>query len=184
MHRLAHLVDGEWKAHSYPPVFRIDDSSRHKRILAGVPAGDPLVIGQMAECLHGPFSLLYVLHTPRGEAAAGRYQSPYLTLVEIKQFLQHFGPFLSADGRYDLWLFSQEDEATVVWDRHNQLFAYGPLESFVSKLKSLGFTLGAIETPFPVQHMHYYRAEFDKEAKELLAAYDWSYFPLRPEDEQ
>jgi hypothetical protein len=33
-------------------------------------------------------------------------------------------------------------------------------------------------------HQHHYRPEFERQAVELLAAFDWSHSPLRSEDEQ
>ena len=177
MYRLGHLVDGDWVAHSHAPVFESGD-----RIVAGVPGGDPAIFERMVECLEPSYRLLYVLHTPRGEGQPGRYQSPDLSLSDVKAFLTKFGPFLSADARFDLWAHSPSDNATVVWDRHNQLFAYGPLERFSTALRSLGFTSGYPSVPVP--HEHNYRAEFDDLAKELLGAFNWLHSPLRPEDEQ
>jgi hypothetical protein len=52
-------------------------------------------------------------------------------------------------------------------------------ECAVGKLRliSLGLpTLG--------DHTHYYRAEFDEDARRLIDALDWHFTPLRPEDEQ
>ena len=61
-------------------------------------------------------------------------------------------------------------------------FAYGPLARFESELRTLGFSPGVPEVPVP--HEHYYRSEFDSFAKKLIEAFEWSYSPLRPEDEQ
>lgn len=177
MYRLGHLVDGEWRAHSYPPVFQVSG-----RLVAGVPNGDPSVFGAMAECLEVPYSLLYVLHTSRGEAPPGRYQSSGVTLTQLRNFLAEFGPFLSADARFDLWVHSHADDATVVWDRHNQIFGYGPLDRYSSKLMSMGFSPGHPTVPSP--HEHYYRAECDDLAKKVMTAFNWSFSPLRLEDEQ
>jgi hypothetical protein len=177
MYRLGHLVNSEWRAHSYAPIFKIDE-----RIVAGVPNGDPAVIEALVECLAPPFYLLYILHTSREEGQEGRYQSPALARSEVKQFLARFGPFFSADSRFDLWVHSPSDKATVVWDRHNQLFAYGPIEQFASALYSLGFSSGSPQVPVP--HEHHYRQEFDHLAKDLLVAIEWTFSPLRPEDEQ
>jgi hypothetical protein len=132
--------------------------------------------------LRSPYYLLYILHTPRGEAQPGRYQSPALSLPEVKEFLAAYGSFLSADSRYDLWAHSPDDNGTVVWDRHNQLFCYGPLDAFAAALLTLGFTSGASLVPTP--HMHHYRPEFNHLAKGLIGAFNWSYSPLMPEDEQ
>ena len=179
MYRLGYLLKGEWVAYSHPAIFESGD-----RIVVGVPGSDPAIFGRMVECLDPPYYLLYVLHTARGEGQPGRYQSPALSASQVKEFLAHFGPFLSADSRFDLWAHSPNDNGTVVWDRHDQLFAYGPLERFSAALRSLGFTAGSPTVPVPVQHTHHYRAEFDHLAKELLTTFDWSYSPLQPEDEQ
>lgn len=177
MYRLGHLVDGKWVAHSHQAVFAVGE-----RIVAGVPGGDPSVFGHMVGCLQPPYSLLYVLHTPGGEARPGRYQSPPLTLAQVDDFLARFGPFLSGDARFDLWAHSRSDKATLVWDRHNQLFGYGPIDRLSSKLASLGFVPGDPQVPAP--HEHHYREELDALAAEVLTAFDWVHSPLRPEDEQ
>jgi hypothetical protein len=177
MYRLGHLVNGEWIAHVHPAVFESG-----MRLVAGVPNSDPAIFGRMLECMAPPFHLLYVLHTPRGEGQPGRYQSPLLSLSEVNDFLARYAPFLSADARFDLWAHSPGDDGTVVWDRHDQLFAYGPLDRFANALQSMGFTTGATSIPTP--HEHHYRAEFDHLAKQLLTEFDWSHSPLRSEDEQ
>lgn len=136
----------------------------------------------MAECLEPPYYLLYVLHTPRGEAPPGRYQSPPLSSTEFRKFLDGFGAFLQADGRFDLWVHSQTDNATLVWDRHDLLHGYGPIERYAERLGRLGFVAGMPVIPIP--HEHHYRKECDALATKLIAAYDWTCTPLRPEDEQ
>ena len=177
MYRLGCLVNGEWTDHSHPPVF-----ASNERIVAGVPRGDPSVFEQLLECLEPPYDLLYVLHTPRGEGQPGRYRSPPLSSPEVKDFLARFAPLLSADARFDLWAHSPSEHATLVWDRHNLLYGYGPVDKLSSKLLTLGFSVGSPEVPAP--HQHHYRAELDGLAKQVLTAFDWSRSPLRPEDEQ
>lgn len=132
--------------------------------------------------LRGPFRLLYVLHTPRCEAAPGRYESPEVSVEQVRHFFRRFSDFLAADGRFDLWVHSATDHATLVWDRHDQLFGYGPVDLFVSRLREMGFVTGRVEVPVP--HEHHYREEMDVHAADLLTAFDWCYSPLRPEDEQ
>ena len=183
MHKLTYLVDGEWKVHSYAPVFSVSAAGGGaRRIRAGVPDGDPSPFKRLVQVLEAPYLLLYVLHTPRGEGPAGRYQSPELSADQFRVFLAEFGDFLRADSRFDLWAYSPAEQATVVWDRHNQLFAYGPLDRFEAELRSLGFQSGALDVNFP--HQHHYRPECDDLASALLKAFEWSCSPLRPEDEQ
>lgn len=70
----------------------------------------------------------------------------------------------------------------MVWDRHNLLYAHGPLDKFSSGLRSLGFDVGG--APSVGDHMHHYRQELDGYARDLLAAFEWSRTPLHDEDEQ
>ncbi|WP_111264986.1 hypothetical protein [Marilutibacter maris] len=183
MYRLGHSVEGQWVAHSHPPVFRMPAAdARSQGIVAGVPGSDPEVFLRLSRCLEEPLFLLYVLHTCRGEAETGRYQSPELSFRDLEAFVDEFRPLLCADGRFDLWAYSPEQKATVVWDRHNLLYAYGPLDRYATELRSLGFGQGIPEVPAP--HTHHYRSELDALAGKLIDRFDWVYSPLRPEDEQ
>ena len=183
MYRLGHMVDGEEVAHSHAPTFRrFDADARKPRIVLGVPDGDPNVLLDLARCLEEPLFVLYILHTPRGEAEAGRYQSTELTHRDVASFVEDFRPFLAGDGRFDLWVYSPSQKATLAWDRHNLLFAYGPLDCYETTLRAAGFTEG--EPVIPAPHAHHYRPELDALAGALIARFDWLVSPLRPEDEQ
>ncbi|TZF85244.1 hypothetical protein [Cognatilysobacter lacus] len=177
MFRLGELVDGNWVAYHHEPLYE-----RGERLMAGVPESDPKVFEALVTCMAPPYFLLYILHTSRGEAAEGRYQSSTLSADQVRSFLLRFRPFLSADARYDLWAHSPGEGATVVWDRHDQIYAYGPLDRFVGVLDAMGFRPG--NPKVEVIHQHNYHAECDQMAKELVESFSWSYSPLRPEDEQ
>jgi hypothetical protein len=183
MYRLGHMIDEQWAEHSHPRVFRMPSpGAKSQRIVAGVPGSDLGIFLRLAGCLKEPLFLLYVLHTCRGEADLGRYQSPELSFRDVQAFVDDFRPFLSADGRFDLWAYSPEQKATVVWDRHNLIHAYGPLDCYSSELIALGFAQGELAALGP--HTHHYRSELDALAKRVIARFDWAYSPLRPEDEQ
>lgn len=183
MSKLFHCVDDQWVEHSHPPIFHLHESgSGTPRLAATAPGGDPMVLRSLIDDLEPPFILLYVLHTPRGEGKMGRYQSPDLSRTQLHDFLDRFADYLQNDGRFDLWVHSRHDQATVVWDRHNLIWAYGPTERFVTVLRGLGFSEGSPGVDF--EHEHHYRASFDSDAKALLEAFDWHRSPLRPEDEQ
>lgn len=182
MHKLSHAIADNWVSYSHRPVYAVSPLERGERILAGVPSGDPSPFTRLVSCLEPPYFLLYVLHTPRGEGDAGRYQSPPVSLEQFQEFMRRFGSYFCSDARFDIWAHSATEQATVVWDRHDQLFAYGPLAKFSSELNALGFTFGDASISFP--HQHHYRAEFDPDAQALLAGLAWSYSPLQPEDEQ
>ncbi len=183
MNKISHRVAEIWIAHSFAPTFEIiTNGSDGDHVLAGVPGGDAVPFETLIQCLEPPYLLLYVLHTPRGEGAPGRYQSPPLSFGQVRGFVSQYGAFFSVDSRFDLWAHSPSSRATVVWDRHNQLFGYGPVDSFLRALRSIGFTPGEVSLQFP--HVHHYRQEFDDDAAKVMDAFQWSYSPLRPEDEQ
>lgn len=181
MTKLSHYAGDHWIAHSHPAIFTLKGAP-HPRIVATAPRGDPIVFRNLIGFATPPYFLLYVLHTPRGEGEAGRYQSPSLEQQDVHTFLDRFGAYLQSDGRYDLWVHSPADNATLVWDRHNLIFAYGSLPTFADALRALGFAEGEPRIDFP--HEHHYRAEFDGDAAAVLNFCKWSYSPLRPEDEQ
>lgn len=183
MHKLDWQPAEEWVPHSYPPIFTTETTSAQTpRFVAGVPGGDASVLLKLVERLTPPFFVLYVLHTPRGEGDPGRYQSPQLELGALQSFISRFAAFFAGDARFDLWIHSPSSKGTIVWDRHNLIYGYGPVERFSRALSSLGFSEGRPTVPGP--HIHHYRQELDGDAKALLSAYSWQYSPLHPEDEQ
>lgn len=72
--------------------------------------------------------------------------------------------------------------ATLVWDRHDLLYAYGDLEAYLACLQKMGFVEGDVVIPSP--HEHHYQMEFDAQAAEVLRSFEWTRTPLRLEDEQ
>lgn len=183
MHKLAHKSGEEWVPHAYSPIFTTEvTSTAPPRLMAAMPPGGIEVFDKLIECLTPPFLILYVLHTPRGEGDPGRYQSPKVESRELQAFISRFAPFLVGDARFDFWVHSPASRGTLVWDRHNLLYGYGPVDCYVSNLLQLGFTVGNPKVPVP--HMHHYRQELDPDAQAILKAFPWQYLPLRPEDEQ
>jgi hypothetical protein len=183
-HKLSHLVRDRWVEHSWKPTFaREQTTGGGTRLVIGVPSGEAVVFEELVARLSPPCFVLYVLHTPRGEGEPGRYQSPRLDGDELEQLLGRFSTLFSGDARHDLWVHSPETDATLVWDRHNLIYAYGPLDRFEQTVRSLGFDPGPVPHP-SFAHLHHYREEFDGLAAELLAALDWRRSALQPGDEQ
>lgn len=184
MRKMTLELNGEEIEHSPPTVFEVQVMSSGKpRVATYVPNGQTDLMKRLSALLPEPFYVLYVLHTPRGEGKPGRYQSTELSREDLERFLTRFGPFFADDARHDLWVYSPRSSQTLVWDRHNMLFAEGePLEDVVSALGGYGFEDGSL--PPLATHIHHYRAEHDGEAASLLAEFDWHWTPLRAEDEQ
>ncbi|MDP9123895.1 MAG: hypothetical protein M3N82_04750 [Pseudomonadota bacterium] len=182
MHKLFYEVEGRYREHSFPALFSESTAGMVPRVHAGLPAGGLEPFEVLVSQLEAPLLLLYVLHTARGEAPSGRYQSQEISHYEFTSLVGRFTAFLCSDSRFDLWVYSPSERATVVLDRHNQLFAYGPLARFSSALRGIGYEQGDIAVDFP--HVHQYMPEFDGDSKDLLSSLAWSRTDLRPEDEQ
>jgi hypothetical protein len=181
--KIESLSDAEWTPHQYQNTFcRETTTNGSVRLRIGPRERHVEVILRLAADLGEPFKVLYVLHTPRGGSTPGRYESPALDHAAVLEFFRRFGEFFAKDARHDVWLYSRPDDATLVWDRHDLLYAYGPLEKFVKLLEATGYRL-AQAVPIPSPHTHNYHAEWDSSEREL-AALGWRATPLRPSDEQ
>ncbi|MDE1895777.1 MAG: hypothetical protein KGH91_01750 [Rhodospirillales bacterium] len=183
MFKLGHFVDGVWSQYSHPAIFSVErNQTNESKLLATAPRSDPAIFRALVNGLNPHLFLLYVLHTPRGEGKAGRYQSNSIDHADFANFLSCFEDFFQSDSRFDLWAHSPADRATIVWDRHDLIHVYGIVEHAVTALRGLGFQQGCPIINFV--HQHYYHHENDERAAQLLTAFDWNWSPLRSEDEQ
>jgi hypothetical protein len=176
-------IGGKWIERDGPAVFqRKATNDGRERLRVSIPRDEAFLLFKLVECLPPPLQLLYVLHTPRGEGEAGRYQSPRLSRKQVLDFLRRFEAYFLADARYDLWVRSALSGNLIVWDRHNDLYVYGGLDAISARLMQFGFREGTPPSIGP--HQHHYQREFDREAAELLNSFNWSWTPLRPADQQ
>ena len=118
---------------------------------------------------------------PRGGGEAGRYESKNsFTLDQLGFFLYDYAELLEKDARNSIWIQSQS--GLLVYDLHNVIYAYGPLEKFQMVLRSSGLS-EANEIRFPSPHVHRYRFQFDDDQARILREGEWVHSPLRPGDE-
>lgn len=175
-----HVAD--WVPWRQPGTYHVERTTGPVRIVAAPGGRHVEIMLALAAALHDPFAILYVLHTPRGGSKAGRYQSPPIDRAAVNRFFASFGEFLASDGRHDIWLRSFPDEATLVWDRHDLLYAYGPIELLEGVLHSHQLTRGAVSIPSP--HAHRYHQGWDEQEHAVLGAFQWIESPLQPQDEE
>jgi hypothetical protein len=179
MYRLSRLENAEDVPHVHDNTFA--EQATPSRIIAAPSAGHFSLLFHLAEGLPGPFAALWVLRVSRGRADQGRYQSPFLALAELLAALEPFRSFLSEDGRSQLWLHSPEAGATLVWDQHDLLYLYGPLESFRTALVRAGLREAEpVVISFP--HGHHYHPAFDDAEESMASLFEWCVTPLRPDD--
>jgi hypothetical protein len=167
----------------YHNVYSIEQTAGPERLIIG-PAADHLrLLLSLAEVWQGEYYLLYVLLVPRqGKREPGRYQSPGpLTLEQVAAFCRRFAHFLQGDGRHHLWIGSAVNAGLLIYDQHDWIWAYGDLQAYISVLQASGFAEG--EVVLPVPHSHNYHPTFDAAEDELAEFWEWSYFPLQPDDE-
>jgi hypothetical protein len=179
-------VDGVEAAAPSLAVFEPQQMASGKpRLLIAATPDKPGLFRELAGCLAAPLFLLYVLHTPRGEGAPGRYQSPELDSQQADDFLADFTSYLAGDARHDTWVHSASDGRTLIWDRHDLIYAEGePLKDMTAILEAMAYAIGRVPSAGAVPHIHYYRDEFDADASAVLARFDWAKSDLWPEDEQ
>lgn len=143
----------------------------------------PLII-ELCKTMPGPFDVLYVLVVPRSNISPGRYQSPLpLSPAQLTDFLHRFQSYFECDGRHDLWIGATDRSFLLVYDRHDVVYAYGPLQTFKEQLQRLGLKESA-EVRFPAPHVHYYNPEFDRDEEAVINYLPWKFFALQETDDQ
>lgn len=166
-----------------PRYFRESGKGGSERlILAGPATSYSQLLIDLVATFPDMSKILYVLVVPRdGTAEPGRYESPdFLGADAVAEFINEFREFFESDGRHHLWIASP-DYGTLVFDRHDVVYAYGDLEAFEAVAIAHGMSRGEVSIPVP--HWHKYHAEYDALEHRLLKGWDWMYSPLRSQDE-
>ena len=123
----------QWLPHNFGKVYAHAQTSSSPRLCVGASFHGTALLRELTLTLTEPFLLLYVLVVPRVQSDAGRYQSDELSRSELDAFIEQFGTFWDGDGRHNIWIRSA-DGGMLVYDRHNLIFAYGPLQRFKSRV--------------------------------------------------
>jgi len=173
---------GAWVPHRYPKIFVREKTTGPDRVKIAASENGAQLLLQLAAVLGEPFSLLYVLVVPRSDQAEGRYQSQWMSRSDLWPLFDRFAPFWDQDARHHVWLFSDPDRATLVYDQHNVIFAYGPIEDYVRILEAAGYSEGQ-DLRFPAPHAHHYHIDFDGDEREIVSLPGWTKSPLRDGDE-
>jgi hypothetical protein len=169
---------------TYQNALAIEEPSGTQRLVIAPKSGHAGILERLIGIVPEPMQLLYVLVVPRGEGDAGRYQSSEPQSHEqVRRFLDEFRTFLETDGRQNLWIRSESGSAMLIYDRHDLIYGYGPVDEWKEILKQIGL----IEVPsasikIPDPHSHHYHASCDAEASPLLAYLEWHHTPLRDQD--
>ena len=171
----------EGDPHEYAPVYMREDATGVERLVF-TPSGRQIsLMLDLAAEMGEPLGVMYVLRLPRARGRAGRYYSLLMEHDGVRAFLKRFEVFLEGDARHDVWVVRPDTNAMVVYDNHNWMYAYGPLDSMEGVLARHGLRWGTPEMPVP--HSHYYHAEFDDAQDQVLAWTEWAWKPLCEDEE-
>jgi hypothetical protein len=171
--------------YEYANVWVHETTDRIDRLSIATRSAYVSLLQELAFCIEEPFWLLYVLVVPRGGGEAGRYLSEQtFSFAQLRNFLSEFSAYLQSDGRHNLWIRSASGDGLLVYDRHNIIYAYGPLDQYIQVLRTAGLAQSDDQSlHFASPHSHHYHAEFDESESRLLSEYTWEVSPLRPGDE-
>ena len=97
----------------------------------------------------------------------------------MEGFLTTYRAFLENDGRHHLWITTLPTNATLVYDQHNVVYGYGPLDTYEETLRLRGMQPGE-KIRFPVPHSHNYNPEYDDDEDRVIAHWEWQRHPLVP----
>lgn len=177
--KLAYHLDGVGPSqYRHPNLWKREPAANGERLLIGPNHSFLNLYLELAKCLQPPYTVLYVLSVPRVREA-GRYQlEGALDWDGLKAFLEPYRTYLEGDARHHLWLHSHDSSATLVYDKHDILYAYGPLDCYIETLERNGLKEGEFDLPFP--HYHNYFPEFDREEAHLIDSHTWKRTGILP----
>ena len=182
--KLAAPADGGWAAHAHSHAYRIEPEGPGPARLVAAPDRDQVgLLIDLSRTLPEPFHLVYVLLSSRTLRPPGRYQATRpLPRRQLEALLDRFRAFLEQDGRHHLWIGSAAEPSTLVYDHHQLLTLYGPLDAYREVLDAAGMGEGPVV--LPAEHRHESHDAFDAAEQELMGALAWTWNPLEPDDEE
>jgi len=180
--KLGTIRAGEDVAWTYPATYTRQVMGGVERLVIAPGAHPVGLLRELLALLPEPLWVLYVLVTPRTDAAAGRYQSATQhTRQEVLALLDRFENYFAKDGRHNLWL-AAPPSGQLVLDRHEVTYAYGPIAEFVARLREKNFAeVEMIRVPVP--HSHHFHKEMDADEREVLAHWEWMQLELQEADD-
>jgi hypothetical protein len=167
--------------HRHANTWHLEETTGPSRLVIAPAAGHVALMLALAEHLPEPFGVLYVLLVSRCGNEEGRYQGPFqMDRAWVHAFLSKYRTYLESDGRHHIWVESLPGDGLLVYDNHNVIYAYGPIEQYVDTLRMKGFTEELVR--FPEPHVHRYNQEFDRDETAILAHWEWKHFRLEDGD--
>jgi hypothetical protein len=180
--KLGTVRSGQDVAWIYQPSYAHQVVGGVERLVIAPGPTPVALLRELLPLLPEPLWVLYVLVTPRSDAPAGRYQSsqPH-TRAEVESMLERFENYFACDGRHNLWL-AAPPAGQLVFDRHEVIYAYGPIAEIVTRLKTKDFAESEM-IRVPVPHSHHFHEELDCDEHAILAHWEWLHSELQETDD-
>jgi hypothetical protein len=171
---------GSDEAFRYDDAYELQTAAGTPRLVIGVSRNHCELFVELAACLPEPLRVLYVLVLSRRQQhEEARYESGPVSREQLAEFASAFGDFLQSDGRHHIWI-AHPDAGTIVYDRHEMLYAYGPIDAYLAVLERRGLQQGVVQVPSP--HWHKYHPRFDDAEAALIQYWPWRRAPLKDSD--
>jgi len=168
--------------YSYPHVFMEEEYRGGIRLKIAPSARHIDLLLALSDALPEPFFILYVLLIPHDKTREGRYQSlRAFNRAELREFFTRFGEFFEEDGRHHVWICSGTDRSLLVYDKHNYITAYGPLEQYKGACVQNGLEERSFSVPVP--HVHMYPPQYRSTLESLMNSLPWTYSDLKLEED-
>lgn len=175
--KFSRFESGHFIEHRYQNTWSREKTTGPDRLIIAPASNHIDLMVNLMEDTSGPFGFLYVLLVGFCDQPTGRYESPYaVEMREAVAFLREFTEFFENDGRHHLWVMSLKDQSTLVYDQHNQIYAYGQLDPWIQRLERLGFQMGDTSIPYP--HTHGFNPKRDEFQEKLMSRWTWRHYPL------
>ena len=181
--KLGSYINNAESAHVYENIYDIityGNGTKCLRITASGSLSDLMV--KLGALVRGNWYVLYTLLTSHSGNRPGRYQG-----IEIENFegivalFDKYKNYFDGDGRHNIWLGSTVNNDLLVYDKHNVIYAYGPIDAFVGRIRSYGYCEGVIKIPSP--HTHHYPSENVRFEMSIMNEWDWKWYDLAENDD-
>ena len=137
---------------------------------------------ELVERIPEPLRLLYVLVVSRGREQSGRYEAASGMSFDDTEILRRSSVTSFSPMGGIISGSTSPGFGTIVYDRHDVLYTYGPLDRFVEVLKANGLKEGKVRTPRPHTGTGLY-PEFDESQSRVLSRFQWIHSRLHPGDD-
>jgi hypothetical protein len=172
-------ASGEFVEFHHEHVFARGLTTGPERLIIGPREKQVPLLLALARELPEPYVVLYVLLISRCGRPSGRYQSPELDAAALEQLFDDYRDYFENDGRHHVWIMSPS--GTIVYDQHDLIYAYGPLEAYERTLEAHGLRRGQARIPAP--HGHQFNPQHDGDEERIFERWPWLRFPLAEDDD-